>query len=70
MPDQTSKDIETVARRILAGLARDAVEWDDYPDIGQHDWFRVIERLDGICPEVDDAEYSAAYERLAAREET
>ena len=45
------------------------MEWGDYPDIGLFDWFRVIKRLAGICPKVDNAEYEAAYERLAARAE-
>jgi hypothetical protein len=61
------RDIDLVARYILARAARD-VEWGDYPDVGVNDWRRVIDRLDDLAPWPDF--WGEAYERLALRSRT
>lgn len=42
--------------------------WEDYPEIGEHDWNRVGAHVAGMCLRVmDDAKYAEAYALLAAR---
>lgn len=44
-----------------------AIGWEDYPEIGEHDWDRVIDRLADLTPKVDLEELGAALLLLGAR---
>ena len=44
-----------------------AIGWEDYPEIGEHDWDRVIDRVAALTPEVDLEELSEALRFLAER---
>lgn len=68
--------IEFVARTIFnTALARAAVggqiDWEDFPEIGETDWQRVLVRLKEIMierrPSVTIAQYDEAYALLSAR---
>jgi hypothetical protein len=56
--------IDTIARAIIASAAEDAGEWEDWPEVGEHDWNRVLEAVKRLAPWPDDAERSAAYQLL------
>lgn len=40
--------ISTVARGVLCDMARKA-EHEDYPEIGEHDWQRILDLLDALA---------------------
>ena len=71
MPD-TAVDfaVEVVARMAMFN-ALDKIEWEDYPDIGEHDWQQVLDRIEvmgcGLKPTDDD--YAEAYALLESRAE-
>lgn len=45
-------------------------DWGDYPDIGEYDWYRVLELMDELTPDNPTSEnFDAAYTVLAARAE-
>ena len=46
--DKTDRAISTVANALLANLPREFL-WEDYPDIGVHDWDAVVKRADAIA---------------------
>lgn len=68
--------IDAVARRIVRRVVRDAIEiqvaafeWEDYPEIGESDWERVLDRAEEISSRAapSNGEYEAAYKFLADR---
>lgn len=61
--------IDIVARGIISDviLDGDLPRWADYPEIGEGDWDAIHQRLGEMVGELQDEEYSAAYEMLAAR---
>jgi len=65
--------IETVARRLVASTAEHHAgeEWENHPDIGQHDWERIESRASMITSELDvpQDKYERAYQFLADRAE-
>lgn len=65
-PPSPTGAIETVARQIIAHAA-DEPEWGDYPEIGEHDWRRICDRVAEIAafPPADD--FDTAYALLASR---
>jgi hypothetical protein len=69
-PDEA---IDTVARHYISHIIRTAMDaeysgWEDYPEIGQHDWTRVVERAEAYVPaESTKDSYDEAYELLADR---
>lgn len=65
-PDEA---IDVIARAVLMDLlpAR-GIDWGDHPLIGEHDWARVVDRVDAIVDFRTD-EYDAAYALLAERAE-
>lgn len=74
MDDQTREAISTVAHRVAARILATYeadVEWENYPDIGEGDWQRVVQQLSWLAGFVDrsDEEFDAAYEHLAKRAE-
>lgn len=62
--------VEVVARMAIFNVLGE-VEWQDYPEIGEHDWQEVLDRVEVIgCalkPPTDD--YTEAYAFLEARAE-
>ena len=64
--NRLAEAIDVVARWIIAFQALN-VEWGDYPEIGEHDWGTVIDRLDELADSPGTDEYEAAYDFLAAR---
>jgi hypothetical protein len=68
MPDKALQDaLRTVAQHILADKAANALEWEEYPEIGQDDWFALCQTLNDLAPFPPTAVYNAAYEYLEAR---
>lgn len=63
--------IETIARDLAHRrmLDSEAVSdfWEDYPEIGEHDWTEVARAAMGIVPAVPRAEYVAAMKILMDR---
>lgn len=57
--------IEIVAQHIAAEAVRGHPEWAAYPDLGEHDWMTVVDRLDSLSPYPE--RYCEAYELLAER---
>jgi hypothetical protein len=64
-------EIRVVAAMVIANAAVSGTPplWEEYPDIGEHDWAEVLNevhrQVDKIAPELDD--YIAAYDALTAR---
>ena len=70
--DRVKVAIETIARDVLAKGTRGGWlddEWENYPEIGEHDWKAVVETAQRIAGQVDPEQYAAAYEFLAERAE-
>lgn len=63
--------IQVVAKRILWLASRDYPEWEQYPEIGEDDWFAVLDHIDQANPPLDgdDDEFSRAYALLTERAE-
>lgn len=61
--------IRVIAQHVLAVAARDedVIDWGLYPEVGQADWDRVIDRLDDIAPYPLADDYEQAYALLKAR---
>lgn len=69
----TEQLIRTVARGIIARVVADAiaseawqVDWNEYPNLGEHDWNRVIEHVQHLA--TMPADFEAVVERLSRRE--
>lgn len=72
MPAIVEQAIDTVARRYVARrLALADIGWEDFADIGEHDWDRVVDRATELIKELDRGQgpYEAAYELLKRRAE-
>jgi hypothetical protein len=41
--------IDTVAAQLLANAVKE-LQWEDMPDIGQHDWEAVVDRARFLAP--------------------
>jgi hypothetical protein len=69
-PMNTEYAVRAVARRVLAEqIERHLPDWEDYPDIGEHDWARVVARVRWVA-EANDLQtehYAAAYQHLVDR---
>jgi hypothetical protein len=63
----TEQAIRTVAAQAAAFAVRHQIDWDEYPDIGEHDWARVLTELDRSTPYPPTEDYAAAYAHLMAR---
>ena len=44
--------IEAIARHVIGHHSR-AVEddWENYPEVGEHDWERIVHRVELLAPE-------------------
>lgn len=67
-----ASDTETVAQQVHADLIHSALidvgdQWVSYPDIGEHDWNRVVNTILNAVPYPPHDRYLTAYGRLAAR---
>lgn len=70
--DPTDNAVDVIARHCLSVLALSAKPddaWEDYPDIGEHDWARVILRMASLAPIPEIEEYRQAYDHLRLRAE-
>lgn len=70
--EKTDKALDVVSVRYACRLLRNAADeddWEDYPDLGQDDFYEVVERVIklGAADPSTDAEYEAAYAHLASR---
>lgn len=63
--------VDIVARNVLDVLLEwDGPEWESYPDLGEHDWTRVLARISALLPAAPaPEEYEAAYQLLTDRAE-
>lgn len=73
--DRLAVALDIVAERVAAHLADPELLgdlWgDEYPEIGEHDWDRICERVRGLIPAGPSADaYAAAYEYLESRAES
>lgn len=69
----TELAIRDVARHaIAAAVSRNPPEWEDYPDIGEHDWAEVEREVQRRVAqiEVQHEKYECAYRHLAGRADT
>ncbi len=63
---------DIVARRVVNRLINEdtlGCLWEDYPDIGEHDWIAVTKQAERIVERLDPAgeKYDAAYAFLSSR---
>lgn len=68
--DPVAVAVDTVARRAVSrATGSDTIEWEDFPEIGEHDWERVLDRVSDLADALDppDAEYDTAYLLLQQR---
>jgi len=70
--DRVNEATDIIARRAVASLIDQELGdlWgDEYPEIGEHDWTRIEERIEAIADMLrpDPTEYEAAYEYFEAR---
>ena len=66
--------LDIIARRIVNRLINEdtlGCLWEDYPDIGEHDWVAVTRQAERIVARLDPAgeKYDAAYAFLSSRAE-
>lgn len=71
---QVTRARDIVARRVVNRLINeDALGclWEDYPELGEHDWVAVTKHAEVIVERLDPAQekYDSAYRFLAARAE-
>jgi hypothetical protein len=61
--------IKIVARQVLADLAEYAAEqWENYPEIGEHDWDAVVTEVVRLAPlDATSAGFVEAYSLLESR---
>lgn len=62
---------DIVARRVASRLIDEdalGVLWEDYPEIGEHDWVAVTKQAEHIAERLNpsDDQYTAAYFYLAS----
>ncbi len=71
---QVTRARDIVARRVVNRLINEdtlGCLWEDYPDLGEHDWVAVTKHAEVIVERLDpaDEKYDVAYRFLAARAE-
>lgn len=70
--DRVDVAIDTVAGRVAASALREFIDegnWDLYPEIGEGDWKRVLEKVESFALRLDGPTtvFDAAYSFLDAR---
>lgn len=71
-PTMTELAVRDVARHAIAAAVRaNPPEWEDYPDIGEHDWAEVEREIERRLAQLEPQgeKYGCAYRHLAARAE-
>lgn len=68
----TERAIDFVAANFLSSLVSlyGGDCWDSYPDLGENDWERVLDRAAEIADDPGVAAFNAAYAVLKARADT
>lgn len=69
--------VDDLIRTVAAMVAANAIfghltpEWENYPDIGEHDWAKVLGSVNRLAATIAPGlrAYLAAYEALTARAE-
>lgn len=66
--------LDIIAKRCIANLVEHdkggngSTQWEDWPEIGEQDWFRVLERMNELVPDDPRGDkVKQAYATLAAR---
>lgn len=62
--------VDIMARSILALLVKSpdlTLGWEDFPEIGEHDWDAIEARMLQLAPEPKNEVYQAAFDFLAGR---
>lgn len=69
--ENVQKSIDVVARQIAFRIFDpERALWEDYPEIGEDDWERVVAAVEALTPIPPDMhEYRSSYEYLAGRAE-
>jgi hypothetical protein len=64
--------IKIVARQVLADVAEYAAEqWEEYPEIGEHDWDAVVTEVVRLAPvDATSTDFVEAYSLLESRAES
>jgi hypothetical protein len=66
-PSPHDESIDLMAQYILWQLVDiERVQWEDYPELGQYDFERILERVEEIMPKCPDLhDRRDAYEHLS-----
>jgi len=65
-----TRAITIVAQAVVANsVSIGDDDWEDFPDVGEHDWEMVVHVADAIAAQPDPDELHAALVLLAARAE-
>jgi hypothetical protein len=72
----TEEARELIARHLVSAAVHNAmlhslVTWEDFPDIGEHDWLALIARVNELVAPMaaNEETFTAAYTALANRAE-
>jgi hypothetical protein len=73
-PMRVDDALDIIAKRCIANLiehdkgGNGSTQWEDWPEIGEDDWFRVLQRMDELVPDDPSRDkVKQAYATLAAR---
>lgn len=67
MSDEVQRAIEVVAAFALANYATEIADWEDFPEVGEHDWERVVEEMRRLAPFPERGSFERAYKILEER---
>lgn len=76
MSDEVTRAVDVVARRAIVAAAEPGfaseVTWGNFPEIGEHDWNMVEDRVNEIRRSLDPPQesYEAGYALLQGRAES
>lgn len=71
--NRLAEAIDVIAKQAIKAATDDspgyAVSWENYPEIGEEDWVRVVARVDELTALMapEQAEFEAAYTYLTGR---
>lgn len=69
--NRLAEAIDVIAKQAIKSASANfqPVEWENYPEIGEQDWVRVVERVGEIAALIapDQSEFEAAYDYLKER---
>lgn len=58
--------LDTIAREAIA-RAVENISWEDWPDVGEHDWTAIVARAESLVPRQRPAQVQAAEALLERR---